>query len=90
LLAQLAFTAHLRDVIETAPQQIAGDTVRTVLETAFNSAPAARGYVLDDAGRLRKHVAIFLNNKREDPKKVLDMSVTDACEIYVMQALSGG
>ncbi len=89
-MAQLAFTQHLRDVIDTGQRPVPGDTVRAVLDAAFAHAPTARGYVLDDTGALRKHVAIFLNNKREDPKKVLDMPVTEACEIYVMQALSGG
>ena len=89
-MAQLAFTQHLRNVIDPAPRDVPGETVRAVLETAFADTPSARGYVLDDAGRVRKHVAIFLNNKREDPSKVLNMPVTDAGEIYVMQALSGG
>jgi len=89
-VAQLAFTRHLRNVIDTDLRQMPGDTVRSVLDAAFEKTPAARTYILDDAGQLRKHVAVFLNNKREDPKEVLDMPVTDACEIYVMQALSGG
>jgi len=89
-MAQLAFTQHLRNVIDTAPRAVPGATVRAVLDAAFVVAPAARGYVLDDAGHLRKHIAVFLNNRREDPKRVLDMPVTEGCEIYVMQALSGG
>ena len=89
-MAQLAFTQHLRNVIDPAPRGVPGATVRAVLDAAFTEVPAARGYVLDEAGRVRKHVAIFLNNKREDPAKVLDMPVTETCEIYVMQALSGG
>jgi len=89
-MAQLAFTQHLRDVIDPEARQVPGNTVRSVLEAAFEVAPTARGYVLDDNGALRKHVAIFLNNKREDPRHVLDTQVTETCEIYVMQALSGG
>jgi len=89
-LAQLAFTQHLRNVIDVHPRAVPGATVRAVLEAAFAEVPAARGYVLNEAGRVRKHVAIFLNSKREDPSKVLDMPVTETCEIYVMQALSGG
>jgi hypothetical protein len=89
-MAQLAFTQHLRNVIDPRQRTVSGATVRAVLESAFEETPVARGYILDDAGRLREHVAIFLNNKREDPARVLDMAVTDACEIYVMQALSGG
>lgn len=89
-MAQLAFTGHLRRVIDVAPRSVAGSTVGDVLDAAFKDAPQARGYILDERGRLRKHVAIFLNNKREDPKEVLTLPVTDGCEIFVMQALSGG
>ena len=89
-MAWLAFTPHLRKVIDPALRQVPGETVGEVINAAFEVSPAARGYVLDDRGRLRKHVAIFLNDKRENPSSVLERPVTDDCEIYVMQALSGG
>jgi len=89
-MARLAFTQHLRNVIDPRIRDVSGATVLSVLEAAFEEAPGARSYILDDRGAVRKHVAIFLNNKREDPKTVLNMPVTEACEIYVMQALSGG
>lgn len=89
-MAQLAFTPHLRKVIDPTLRAVAGATVRDVLETAFDETPEARSYVLDEQGRLRQHVAIFLNDTKQNPKEVLDKVVTDACEIYVMQALSGG
>ena len=89
-MAKLAFTPHLRKVIDPSLREMSGNTVREVLDAAFAEAPAARGYVLDEQGRLRQHVAIFLNDTKMNPKEVLDQSVTNACEIYVMQALSGG
>lgn len=89
-MATIAFTPHLRNVIDPAPQTIAGETVRDVLDRRFEDVPGARGYILDDQGRLRKHVAIFLNNKRGDPATILDTPVSGTCEIFVMQALSGG
>ncbi len=89
-MARLAFTPHLRRVIDIAPSDVPGATVRDVLATAFEETPTARHYILDERGRLRKHVAIFLNNTREDPAGILDMPVTETCEIFVMQALSGG
>lgn len=89
-MAILAFTPHLRNVIDPAPREIEGTTVREVLEARFAEAPGVRGYILDDQGRLRKHVAIFLNNKRGAPASILDAPVTDRCEVFVMQALSGG
>ncbi len=89
-MAWLAFTPHLRKVIDPALRQVPGATVGAVLNAAFDIHPGARGYVLDEQGRLRRHVAIFLNDKKESPKEVLDKTVTEACEIYIMQALSGG
>ncbi len=89
-MASLAFTPHLRNVIDPTPRPVAGATVRDALEACFEESPAARGYVLDDQGRLRKHVAIFLNNSRGDPATILETSVSETCEIFVMQALSGG
>lgn len=89
-MAMLAFTPQLRKVIDPSLRSLSGGTVRDVLETAFADTPEARGYILDEQGRLRKHVAIFLNDTKMNPKEVLDKTVTDTCEIYVMQALSGG
>ena len=86
----LAFTPHLRRVIDPSIREVPGATIAAALEAAFEEQPAARSYVLDEHGALRKHVAIFLNNKRENPKTVLNKPVTASCEIYVMQALSGG
>ncbi len=86
----LTFTQHLRHVLDPAPRQVAGSNVREALMNCFDATPSARSYVLDEQGRLRKHVAIFLNNKRGDPAEILDAPVTDACDIFVMQALSGG
>ena len=35
--------------------------MRAALETAFAAAPALKGYVLDEQGGVRKHVAVFVN-----------------------------
>lgn len=86
----LAFTQHLRNVLDPAPQHVQGATVRDALDDCFVRHPLARNYVLDEQGRLRKHVAIFLNSERGDPATILDKPVTAACDIFVMQALSGG
>ncbi len=89
-MAQLGFTPQLRKIIDPTLRPVAGGTVRDVLEAAFDETPQARGYILDEQGRLRRHVAIFVNDTKMNPNDVLDKTVTDTCEIYVMQALSGG
>ena len=69
---------------------MSGRTVREVLDAVFNDNPIARDYVLDEHGVLRKHMAVFVNGEAVRDRHGLSDSVTDACEIYVMQALSGG
>ena len=66
------------------------DTVRQVLEAVFVQSPRLRGYVLDDQGRLRQHVVVYIDGERiEDPVGLGD-AVGSNAEVYVMQALSGG
>jgi molybdopterin converting factor small subunit len=66
--------------------EVEGDTVRGVLEKIFAQKPLLRGYIVDEQGELRKHVVVFVNERRVR----LDASVDSGDEIYVLQALSGG
>jgi sulfur-carrier protein len=68
----------------------AGATVRAVLDAAFDTNPAARGYVLDEHGELRKHVVVFVNGLPVRDRGGLSDAVAPHDEIYVFQALSGG
>ncbi len=63
-----------------------GDTLREV----FSGNPALRGYVLDDQGRLRRHVLVFVDNERIKDRTGLSDPVAENSEVFVMQALSGG
>jgi hypothetical protein len=87
-MPSIAFTHHLRQHAPAAPLQLPGATPRAVLEQVFANHPALRGYVLDEHGSLRKHVALFIDGElRRDG---LDAAVDEGASIYVMQALSGG
>lgn len=52
--------------------------------------PRVRGYVLDDQGAVRRHVAIFLNGELIRDRAGLSDAVSGNDEIFVAQALSGG
>ena len=52
--------------------------------------PRLRGYVLDDQGRVRKHIAIFLDGEMQKRSEALGLPVGKDSEVYVFQALSGG
>jgi hypothetical protein len=67
-----------------------GETVRAALDAVFIDHGALRGYVLDDQGHLRKHVAIFVDGARVQDREQLSDAVRPESEIYVLQALTGG
>ena len=62
----------------------------TVLDDLFARHAALRGYVLDEHGAVRHHVAVFVDGQAIVDKRRLDQPVAPGGEVYVMQALSGG
>lgn len=88
-VVQVHFTNHLRHVAPGGAVEATGATVREVLADVFARHPAIKGYVLDDQGRVRVHIAVFLDNTHIR-SKILDHAVTPTSELYIMQALSGG
>jgi molybdopterin converting factor small subunit len=64
--------------------------VSEALHAAFAIAPRLRGYVLDDQGRLRQHVFVFVQGSRVRDRDTLADPVRDEDEIQIFQALTGG
>lgn len=89
-MARVSFTAHLRKVAPAGTVEAAGDTVGAVLNAVFADNQRLAGYVLDDQGRLRRHVALFVDGDRLANGAALDHAVGPDSEIHVLQALSGG
>jgi molybdopterin synthase sulfur carrier subunit len=89
-MPRVVFTANLQRHISAPPSAAAGGTVRAALEAVFAANPRLRSYVLDDQGRVRHHVIVFVGGQRiRDPVGLSD-PVGESDEIFVMQALSGG
>ena len=66
------------------------NTVKEVLEAVELQFPGIKSYLVDDQGRLRKHVNVFVNGSLiKDREKLMDAVSSDS-EVYIMQALSGG
>ena len=89
-MATLHFTAHLRAVAPPGPLEVDAPTIAAALENAFDEFPRLRGYVLDDQGRIRRHVAVFVDGQMLDRSNALQAVVAPTSEIHVLQALSGG
>lgn len=89
-MPKLIFTSHLDGLAPKGEPEFPGRSVGEVLDAAFAAHPGLRHYILDDQGRLRKHVIIFADNRNLDHAAALAEPVSETSEIYVMQALSGG
>jgi len=70
----------------TGPIVIDGATAGDVLRQLEKRQPQLRGWILDETGRLREHVAIFVNSQRV----TLGRPVSGNDELFVIQAISGG
>jgi molybdopterin synthase sulfur carrier subunit len=89
-LVQVHFTAWLRDVAGEHPFSADAASVGEALTAVFAERPQLRGYVLDEQGRLRKHVCVFAGGARLPHETALGHAVASGSAVYVMQALSGG
>jgi sulfur-carrier protein len=81
-----ALTRH----VPCPPQHVDATTLRSALDIAFHAAPALRGYVLDEQGSVRKHVAVFVNARMIASRCELDVPLAAEDKVMVIQALTGG
>ncbi|WP_026853806.1 MoaD/ThiS family protein [Geothrix fermentans] len=89
-MSRVAFTRNLQRHVACPPCTVEGATVQESLEAAFALYPRLRGYVLDEHGALRFHMAVFVDGVPVADRRGLTDPVSAASEIYVMQTLSGG
>ena len=89
-MAKVIFTPNIQRHVVCPDTEVAGRTVREVLENVFAQNPQARAYVLDDQSRLRKHMTIFVDGQMIHDRARLADGVSDSSTVYLFQALSGG
>ena len=83
-------TPNLQRHVATETASVDGNTVAEVLRGYFVKYPVLRGYVLEDSGSLRKHMAIFVDGTVIHDRVKLSDPVPPNGEVYIMQSLSGG
>jgi hypothetical protein len=89
-MADIHFTSRLRSLVPHELMRVPGANVGEALDRLFAELPQLRSYVLDDQGRLRHHVCVFADGIRLTGEDALRHAIAPDCELYVMQALSGG
>ena len=89
-MAVVHFTSHLQSFVDCAPVEVSGEDVGAALRGALAGRDQLRTYILDDQGRLRRHVMIFVDGTMIEDRLGLSDPIKPESEVYVMQALSGG
>ena len=89
-MPRIVFTPQLQRHVSSPACEVDAADLRSALELVFTEHKTLRGYVLDDQGHLRKHVAIFIDGARVGDRIGLSDPLTATSEVYILQALSGG
>jgi hypothetical protein len=84
------FTRNIQRHVACPTEQVAGATLGAALESYFAAHAPARGYVLDDRGQLRHHMAAFIDGRQVEDRTGLSDPVESDAVIDIVQALSGG
>ena len=89
-MAHIFFAASIQRHIAMPEREVGARTLGEALETVFAEQPRLRGYILDDQGALRQHLAVFVDGRRVRDRQHLSDALGEESRVYVVQALSGG
>ncbi|MGC7403569.1 MoaD/ThiS family protein [Pandoraea pneumonica] len=89
-MATVTFAPAIQRHVPVDDQRVDGASVQTVLAACMARAPELRGYLFNDQGRLRAHVAVFVDGHLIKDRHHLSDALGAQSRVYVAQALSGG
>jgi molybdopterin synthase sulfur carrier subunit len=86
----IAFTANLRRHLDCPDLTVEGQTVAAVLANTFAANPRLRSYIVDEQGRLRRHVTVYVDDAPVRDRLALADPVAPDSRLHVFQLLTGG
>jgi sulfur-carrier protein len=89
-MPSVRFTRNIQRHVECPTRDVPGATLGEVLNAYFATNERARGYVLEDDGRLRKHMAVFIDGQQIEDREKLSDTLSPSAVVDVVQSLSGG
>jgi hypothetical protein len=91
-MPRVSFTRHLQVFFPNLKmaEEVPGATVREVIDGLEKRYPGFALYVVDEVGRLRRHVNVFVGDQPVCDREALSDAVSQGDEIYILQGLSGG
>src|SRR3954465_11192881 len=85
-MARVRLRGPLKTLAGDGDLPVAGVTVAELLGTLERERPALHGWILDERGRVRRHINVFVNGEQAGA----DTPVTGADRVDVLPAISGG
>jgi len=89
-MPSIRFTRNIQRHVDCPTRDVEGETLRAALDAYFQANERARGYVLDERGRLRKHMAVFIDGQQIGDRDQLTDPVSSGAVVDIVQSLSGG
>jgi molybdopterin synthase sulfur carrier subunit len=86
-MARVRLRAPLKELAGgRSDHEVAGDTVAELLQALEREHPAMSGWVLDERGRIRRHVNVFVNGNYGSE----ETPVGPDDRVHVLPSISGG
>jgi molybdopterin converting factor small subunit len=91
-MAQVTLTRHLQRFFPTLKEveEVPGATVRELLDELDRRYPGLAAYIVDETGRVRRHVNVFVREEPIYDRESLADKVAPGDKVHILQALSGG
>lgn len=90
-MPHVRFTPHLQRFFPAlAGGEVPGATVRELVEELDRRHPGLASYIVDETGRLRRHVAVFVGEEPIRDRERLGDRLSPDDRVFILQALSGG
>ena len=87
MTALVRLRGHLKKLAgDQAEHELDGASVADLLRALERSQPALAGWILDERGRIRRHINVFVNGEQERE----DSAVGTGDEVEIIPAISGG
>ena len=85
-MALVRLRGPLKALAGDAELPVAGGTVAELLRVLEGERPALQGWILDERGRIRRHINVFVNGEKGGEDTAIG---PDDC-VDVLPAISGG
>jgi hypothetical protein len=90
-MPHVTFTRHLLRFFPTLTEgDVPGATVREVINELEKRYPGFAAYIVDETGRLRRHVNLFVRDEPICDRETLSDRVSPDDRVFILQSLSGG